>query len=93
MPVIPIRVACYISRYFKTIITYQLHVAIMTLIFLAMQHESIGMALVWVASTTQADVQYIDGLMQDCSISIANALDMLQSCPKPSICFLTNMKA
>ena len=25
----------------------------------------------------------IDGLMQDCSISIANALDILQSCTKP----------
>ena len=28
---------------------------------------------------------YIDGLAQDCSISIANALEMLQSCTKPSI--------
>ena len=28
----------------------------------------------------------IDGLMQNCSISIANALEILQSCPKPSKC-------
>ena len=30
-------------------------------------------------------VQYFDGLVQDCSVSIANALDILQSCAKPSI--------
>ena len=29
---------------------------------------------------------YIDGLAQDCSNSIANALELLQSCTKPSIC-------
>ena len=29
---------------------------------------------------------YIDSLVQDCSNSIANALELLQSCPKPSIC-------
>ena len=28
---------------------------------------------------------YIDGLVQDCSISIANALEILQSCTKPLI--------
>ena len=28
---------------------------------------------------------YSDGLVQDCSISIANALEILQSCTKPSI--------
>ena len=28
---------------------------------------------------------YINGLVQDCSNSIANALELLQSCPKPSI--------
>ena len=27
---------------------------------------------------------YIDGLTQDCSNSIANALELLQSCAKPS---------
>ena len=27
----------------------------------------------------------IDGLVQDCSSSIANALELLQSCTKPSI--------
>ena len=29
---------------------------------------------------------HIDGLAQDCSNSIANALELLQSCAKPSIC-------
>ena len=29
---------------------------------------------------------HIDGLVQDCSISSANALEILQSCTKPSIC-------
>ena len=29
---------------------------------------------------------YSDGLAQDCSNSIANALELLQSCAKPSIC-------
>ena len=28
---------------------------------------------------------YIDGLVQDCNNSIANALELLQSCTKPSI--------
>ena len=28
---------------------------------------------------------YFDGLVQDCSNSIANALELLQSCAKPSI--------
>ena len=30
-------------------------------------------------------IGYIDGLVQDCSISIANVLEILQSCIKPSI--------
>ena len=30
-------------------------------------------------------VEYIDGLVQDCSNSIADALELLQSCTKPSI--------
>ena len=29
--------------------------------------------------------EYIDGLVQDCSNSIANALELLQSCTKPTI--------
>ena len=28
----------------------------------------------------------IDGLVQDCGNSIANAMELLQSCTKPSIC-------
>ena len=30
--------------------------------------------------------QHFDGLVQDCSNSFANALELLQSCTKPSIC-------
>ena len=30
-------------------------------------------------------VSYIDGLVQDCSISIALAMEILQSCSKPSM--------
>ena len=37
------------------------------------------------------NVSYIDGLVQDCSISIANALEILQSCTKPSICYKKNI--
>ena len=33
-----------------------------------------------------SDNSYIDGLWQDCSISIVNALEILQPCTKPSIC-------
>ena len=35
-------------------------------------------------------VYVIDGLVQDGSISTANALDILQSCTKPSICIWLN---
>ena len=33
----------------------------------------------------RGEVTYIDGLVQDCSISIALAMEILQSCTKPSI--------
>ena len=33
-------------------------------------------------------LQHIDDLVQDCSNSIANALELLQSCTKPSMCQL-----
>ena len=33
---------------------------------------------------------YIDGLVQDWSNSIANALELLQSCTKPSVCYIPN---
>ena len=36
---------------------------------------------------------YIDGLAQHCSNSIANALELLQSCVKPSISLLTYLLA
>ena len=32
----------------------------------------------------------INGLVQDCSNSIANALELLQSCTKPSIQYIEN---
>ena len=35
-------------------------------------------------------VDSINGLVQDCSISIANALKILHSCTKPSLCLLHN---
>ena len=35
-------------------------------------------------------IHYIDGLVQDCSISIANAMEILQSSTKPSICQVTH---
>ena len=28
---------------------------------------------------------HVDGLVEDCSISIANALEIMQSCTKPSL--------
>ena len=33
-----------------------------------------------------ATSHYLDGLVQDRSNSIANAMELLQSCTKPSIC-------
>ena len=33
------------------------------------------------------ELDNVDGLVQDCSNSIANALELLQSCTKPSVCF------
>ena len=40
-------------------------------------------------STLQPVMEDIDGSVQDCSISIANALDILQSCTKTSKWCLT----
>ena len=36
-------------------------------------------------SSCYVSYDYIDGLVEDCNISIANALEILQSCTKPSI--------
>ena len=36
-------------------------------------------------------IQYSDGLVQDCSNSIANALELLQYCTKPS--YKSNIKS
>ena len=46
--------------------------------------ESISKQLFITPLTSPA--QHIDGSVQDCSNSIANALELLQSCGKPSIC-------
>ena len=35
--------------------------------------------------------QYIDGLVQDCCISSANALEILQSYTEPSICHIAHL--
>ena len=40
-----------------------------------------------VAETRQNNLTHFDGLVQDCSNSTANALELLQSCTKPSIWF------
>ena len=37
------------------------------------------------SASYKVTVSYIDGLVRDCRISIANALEILQSCTKPSI--------
>ena len=34
-------------------------------------------------------LEYIEGLVQDCSNSIANALELQHYCTKPSICALS----
>ena len=43
---------------------------------------------VWVydAINIQSTSQHVDGLAKDCSNSIANAMELPQSCTKPSIC-------
>ena len=37
-------------------------------------------------SVVMTGTYHVDGLVQDCSNSIANALELLQSCTKPSMC-------
>ena len=39
-----------------------------------------------VIATVPPKQEYIDGLVQDCNHSSALALELLQSCTKPSIC-------
>ena len=41
--------------------------------------------IIWRVDNTMFWEIHFDGLMQDCSYSIANALELLQSCTKPSI--------
>ena len=57
----------------------------------SMQHNSVAVHSARIPWTplTIADSQYlkyIDGLVQDCSNSIANAMELLQSCTKLSMC-------
>ena len=40
----------------------------------------------WDSQLAANSVHYVDGLVQDCSNSIANALALLQSCTKPLMC-------
>ena len=40
---------------------------------------------------TFTKLHHFDGLVQDCSNSIANALELLQSCAKPSILYLSHI--
>ena len=44
----------------------------------------------WIIKTTTCWWEYIDCLVEDCSISIANALELLRSCTKPSICIIND---
>ena len=37
------------------------------------------------------EVVHVEGLVQDCNISLANALELLQSCAKPSICLVCSV--
>ena len=50
--------------------------------------QSVELPMIWDAMTFMWHLcnEYIDGLVQDCSNSIANALELLQSCTKPSTC-------
>ena len=49
--------------------------------------DTCGMRIVGQRSAWRGEITrvYIDGLVQNCSNSIANALELLQSCTKPSI--------
>ena len=40
----------------------------------------------WITFRSDMDRAYIDGLVRDCSNSVANTSELLQSCAKPSIC-------
>ena len=42
-------------------------------------------AVLWWKEIVEFLKPYFDGLVQDCSISIANALEILQPCTKPSV--------
>ena len=44
-------------------------------------------------SDLNIDNNYDDGLVQDCSISSANALEILQSCTKPLICLFSVLRS
>ena len=50
-----------------------------------------GKFQVW--NSTESDTLDIEGLAQDCSNSSALAMELLQSCAKPSICPLLNKKS
>ena len=45
--------------------------------------------VIWLTPWNHTSLSYVEGLMQDCSISSALAMEILQSCNKPSICPIT----
>ena len=57
------------------------------LLFLQLTHNTSNTELIVLIFLENKchEMKYIDGLMQDCINSIANALELLQSCTKPLI--------
>ena len=69
---------CVIKEYTKVVI-WEVHICAHIKYISRMMHV-IHVLLFWFS----AGQFYIDGLTQDCSNSIVNALKLLQSCAKPS---------
>ena len=59
----------------------------MPLDIIAMMTTAIMMMMIIIIILSSSEA-YIDGLVQDCSNSIANAMELLQSCTKLSICWV-----
>ena len=52
-------------------------------------NDGINASIVWSTTRNEVTMMYsINGLVQDCSISIADAMEILQSCTKPLLCDL-----
>ena len=52
---------------------------------MSQQHAVIIAEIQWIGSVVVSCVAYVDGLVQDCSISSALAMEILQFCSKPSM--------